>query len=110
MIVPRILFGGLKPAISPPGLLDVRPTLLEDAKLNYELLGQLVSRDVELPGDLIDDLCSPVTWIAVRKSHCRQLRDRSHSVFILNDIVAVRHKAPVDCFPGFLPLGWVRKD
>ena len=72
--------------------------------------GGTAGGDVELPGDLIDDLSSPGTWIAVWWSHCRQLRDRSHSFFILNDVVSVRHKAPIDCFPGFLPLGWVRKD
>ena len=110
LIVPRIFFAGLKPAICPPGLLDVRPTLLEDAQLNYELLGQLVGSNVELPSDLIDDLRGPGTWIAVQKSHCCQLQDWSHSVLILDDIVAVRHKAAVDCFPGLLPCGWVPKD
>ena len=39
LIVPRILLGGLKPVVGPPGLLDVRPTLLADAQLNNELLG-----------------------------------------------------------------------
>ena len=70
-------------------------------QLNNELLRQIGKSDVKLAGDVTDNRLGPRSRVAMWKSISCKFRDRSHSVFITDDIFTVgrlRYTDSQDCF------------
>ena len=79
------------------------------AKLDDELLRKGCRGDLEVVGNLPDHLIRPGSRDTMGWRRKWKLRNGLYPLLIFDDAAAVRHEAPVDRLPRFLPLLRFRK-